>query len=262
VILSGIAVSLLVAPSFSYRNVLVCAPFGWFLVGRLYDAAGPRGHTRSGAIAALFIALLLASQSIVLARGRLLPTNEPWRASAAFVQSLPGCARADIPVLALPGTYGVGPASAMQAMVGGHYYGYYLPPSYRPHVYFPDGLLRYVAQSQSACPVIGWVLHDVSDEKQALVLARQLAGQPGMANHQVLVQEFVSYELSGLAWKPVARAFVFLRATPQVLDAPASSANAAGMVDRTRSIGDRLLVTYIPANGSYDIRRSHPATGA
>ncbi|GGA52511.1 glycosyltransferase family 39 protein [Dyella nitratireducens] len=259
VIVSGIAVSLLVVPSFSYRNVLVCAPFGWFLLARLYDAASPHATTRLDAIAAAAIVVLLGSQQIALMRGRLLPSNEPWRASAAYVKGLPGCADATLPVIAYPGTYGLGMNPGVHAMIERNYYGYYLPPTYRPYAYFPDDWLKQAAQAlqtDSPCPVLGWVLHDLSDEERALALAKQFVSQPGIANHQVVIQEFVTYDLSWLRWKPAPSAFVFLRATPAAIDTPATLSDGTDS-DRKHSLGDRIVVTFNPSTATYDVRRIH-----
>ena len=264
VILSGIAVSLLVAPSFSYRNVLVCAPFGWFLLARLYDAASARLDARAMAIVAMAAIVLLGSQAIALMRGRLLPANEPWRASAAYIQGLPGCADATLPVITYPGTYGVGMTPAVHAMMERHYYGYYLPATYHPYAYLADDWVHHAGelmQSNSACPVLGWVLHDVSDEERALALARQFLSQPGVENHQLVVQEFLSYDLSWLAWKPQPTAFVFLRAEPNVVG-EAPSLPTGTTVDRKYSLGDRLLVSFNPAAPSaaaYEVRRLNPS---
>jgi hypothetical protein len=79
VIVCGIGVSLAVAPSFSDRNLLTCVPFAWLLVGRLYDAAGPRGYTRGSAIVAVLGMLMVASYLYRLP-GRELPRREDWRA--------------------------------------------------------------------------------------------------------------------------------------------------------------------------------------
>jgi len=262
VILSGIAVSLLVAPSFSYRNVLVCAPFGWFLLARLYDAASARLDTRTVTLGAMVIVVLLGSQSIALMRGRTLPSNEPWRASAAYIQGLPGCANATLPVITYPGTYGMGMTPAVHAMMEQHYYGYYLPASYRPYAYLADDWMHHAGelmQSNSTCPVLGWILHDVSDEERALALARRFLSQPGVENHQLVVQEFVSYDLNWLAWKPQAGAFVFLRAEPVVIEQSASLP-AGTEVDQKHSLGDRLFVSFNPATPSaatYEVRRMH-----
>ena len=265
VIVSGIAVSLLVAPSFSYRNVLVCAPFGWFLLARLYDATSARLDTRAMAILATAAIVLLGSQAIALMRGRLLPANEPWRASAAYVQGLPGCADATLPVITYPGTYGVGMTPAVHAMMERHYYGYYLPATYRPYAYLADDWVHHAGelmQSNGTCPVLGWGLHDVSDEERALALARQFLSQPGVENHQLVVQEFLSYDLSWLAWKPQPTAFVFLRAEPNVVG-EAPSLPLGTQIDRKYSLGDRLLVSFnpsAPSAAAYEVRRIHAAT--
>lgn len=259
VIVSGIAVSLLVAPSFSYRNVLVCAPFGWFLLARLYDAAGPSTTTRLGTVAAAAIVVLLGTQGIALMRGRLLPSNEPWRASAAYLKGLPSCTGATLPVIAYPGTYGLGMTAGVHEMVERHYYGYYLPPAYRPYAYLPDEWLKHAAQASqtdSPCPVLGWVLHDLSDEERALALAKQFVSQPGVPNHQVVMQEFVAYDLSWLVWRPQPSAFVFLRATPATINTPPSLPEGAD-VDRKYSLGDRIVVTFHPATATYEVRRRH-----
>lgn len=262
VILSGIAVSLLVAPSFSYRNVLVCAPFGWFLLARLYDAASARLDTRTVTLGAMVIVVLLGSQSIALMRGRTLPSNEPWRASAAYIQGLPGCANATLPVITYPGTYGMGMTPAVHAMMEQHYYGYYLPASYHPYAYLADDWVHHAGelmQSNSTCPVLGWILHDVSDEERALALARRFLSQPGVENHQLVVQEFVSYDLNWLAWKPQAGAFVFLRAEPVVIEQSASLP-AGTEVDQKHSLGDRLFVSFnpsAPSAATYEVRRMH-----
>lgn len=262
VMLSGIVVSVLVAPSFSYRNVLVCAPFGWFLLARLYDVAGPRVGTRLGAMGALIIVLLLGSQCIVLMRGRQLPTNEPWRASAAYVESLPGCAGITLPVITFPGTYGMGLTPGVHTMIEHHYYGYYLSPRYHPYAYLPDELIQHMAKAPlraSACPLIAWGLHDMADEQKALALAKHLAAQPGLTSHQIVVQEFVAYQLHWFIWKPQPNAYVFLQATPATIHTSASLPKGT-KVDQKYSIGDRLLITFhpsAPTMDAYEIQRFH-----
>ncbi|MBB3228085.1 4-amino-4-deoxy-L-arabinose transferase-like glycosyltransferase [Luteibacter sp. Sphag1AF] len=264
VIAGGIAVSLLVAPSFSYRNVLVCAPFGWLLLARLYDAAGPRTETRKGAIAAAAIVILLGSQAAVLCRGRLLPSTEPWRASAAYVQGLPGCNGATLPVISQPRTYGPSLSPRVRFMIERRYYGYYLPSSYHPLAYLADDWVRQagaLVQSNSTCPVLGWILHDVSEESAALTLARQFVSQPGTGN-QLVIQEINSYELSWMRWKAVPRAYVFLRATPRIVEqAPALPAGVPP--DKKYALGNRLLLTFNPSApeaSAWDIRRLHSGT--
>jgi 4-amino-4-deoxy-L-arabinose transferase-like glycosyltransferase len=252
VIVSGIAVSILVAPSFSYRNVLVCAPFGWFLVARLYDVAGPRIHTRIGQAFAALAILLVGSQLVVLIRGRLLPTNEPWRATAAYVQSLPGCGDATLPVIALPNTYGAASLTpGVRDMVERDYYGYYLPATSRLHAYSPDQLLQQLAhstqsgaQAANACPMIGWAMHGIDDESVALALGEQIASSAGIPDHRIVMQELVAYQLHWLSWKPEPNAFVYLYATSDTVHSPVTLASGTDM-DRKHSLGDRLVITDV-----------------
>ncbi len=86
----GIAVSLLFAPSFSARNVLVASPFYWPALGLLFDAATLGARRPWVALAA---AAALAAQLWGLTdRWRLI--DEPWRESARFVLAQPACAGA------------------------------------------------------------------------------------------------------------------------------------------------------------------------
>ncbi|GLQ96552.1 glycosyltransferase family 39 protein [Dyella mobilis] len=268
VIVGGIAVSVLVTPSFSYRNVLVCAPFGWFLIGRAYDVAGPRTETRLGQWLALAAIVLVGSQLFVLIRGRLLPTNEPWRASAAYVRGLSSCSQATLPVVASPEDYGGTLLPVVRETLQRNYYGYYLPNTYRLHAYAPDELLQQFAQtlrdgqtSATACPLVAWALHGIDDEDRALQFAEQLASTPGLPSRRIAVQEFVAYELHLLSWKPQPSAFVFMQVSGEKWAAPATLAD--GMeIDKTHSIGDLLLVTDVtPATDatmhSYTIQRWH-----
>jgi hypothetical protein len=251
VIVSGLAVSILVTPSFSYRNVLVCAPFGWFLVAALYDVAGPRIDTRIGQVLAALAVLLVGSQLVVMMRGRLLPTNEPWRASAAYVHGLPGCSDTQLPLVVLPNIYGSSLTPGVHAMVERDYFGFYLPASYQLYAYLPEGVLQHFADSvqsgntaSNACPLIAWAMHGIDDEAKALTLAEQFASTPGLTTHRIVMQEFVAYELRGLGWKPEPNGFIYLQATPQTLQSPAALA-AGTDIDRRRSVGDVLLVTDV-----------------
>lgn len=228
-IASGIAVTKLFAPSFSFRNVLTFAPFGWLLVARLYDLAGPRARTRAGVAAVVAICALLGWQQVVLARGRVLPRNEPWRASADYVRELKACSAAPITALALPEAYG-GLSAALRTLIRTGYYGYYLPPGARVDVLTSPELLQreraVQAAGASACPLIAWNVHGLG-EAEALTLAMALANRPDLRAHGVALQEFESYSLRRTVWKGQAEAFVFLLAEAQTPISP---------------LGDRVLV--------------------
>lgn len=231
-IASGIAVTKLFTPSFSFRNVLTFAPFAWLLLARLYDLAGPRAQTPAGAVAVVLIAALLGWQQVLLARGRLLPRNEPWRASAEYVRELKACIGQPIPAVALPEAYS-GLPSDLRALVEQYYHGHYLPAGARVRVFTPPELLQRYRSNEieqaNACSLIAWNAHELGEGK-ALTLAMMLADQPGLRMDGVELQEFSSHSLRKFSWQEQAEGFVFLRAG---LDNPISP------------LGDRILVKRI-----------------
>ena len=258
VIVCGIGVSLAVAPSFSDRNLLTCTPFAWLLMGRLYDAAGPRGYTRGSAIVAVLGMLMVASYLHRLP-GRELPRREDWRASAQYISQLPGCAGQLVPAI-LP--YRFGHASPyFRALAANDFFGYYMPPGTPIHTYMPGELaarhpmaeLPPLLASRAAnadiggCSLLAWGIHDL-DETSALKIALDLARQPGVAPRRVLVQQFIEYQPRLLRWIEVPGAYVYLAipaaassthvAPPTTPDIHLSRQNAA-------TLGDRVVVQYL-----------------
>ncbi|WP_157971331.1 glycosyltransferase family 39 protein [Dyella sp. C9] len=271
VIACGISVSLLVAPSFSDRNLLTCAPFAWFLLGRLFDVAGPRGRGRASVIFAVLTVLLVGSYLVPL-RGRLLPRTEDWRASARYVQQLPGCGDQVLPVI-LP--YRFGHATPFFRTLAEHdFYGHYLPASTAVHAYTPAefggrsqaaGLGELLAAraanaGTNACALLAWGVHDL-DETAAIKVAMDLARQPGVAPRRILIQEFQSYHIKRLSWRPAPTAYLFIAIPPappgpRVLPPPSpdvrlSHADAA-------MLSNRIVVDYLTeyagtAGGAYQL---------
>lgn len=258
----GIATSLIVAPSFSDRNVLTCAPFAWYLIGRLYDAAGPRGYTRSSSVVALF-AILLVGSYLALIPGRKLPRTESWRATSHYVQQLPGCADQLIPVM-LP--YRFGHASDHFRMLAQHdFFGFYMPPTAKLEAYLPSelaarhpvpGLPQLLASrasqaDTSGCSLLTWAVHDV-DESSALELALDLARQPGVAPHRVLMQEFNKYARPRQKWKlkweatPEGYVYVAIPKAPTgtPVEPPALPAVQLASND-AKALGDQVVIDYL-----------------
>lgn len=258
VIVCGVAVSLLVAPSFSDRNVLTSAPFAWLLLGRLYDAVGPRGYTRRSAIMAVLVMLLVGSY-LSLLPGRMLPHTESWRASAQYVERLPGCANQPLPVI-LPYRFGHS-STFFRTLTERDFFGYYLPSTAQTQAYMPGELaarhpvagLPQLLASRAAnadaggCTLLAWGVHDL-DETSALKIALDLARQPGIAPRRVLMQEFVTYERERLTWQKVPDGYVFL-AVPhapvgvQVVPPPTPTILLTG--NSAATIGDRVVVDYL-----------------
>jgi 4-amino-4-deoxy-L-arabinose transferase-like glycosyltransferase len=259
VIVCGIGVSVAVAPSFSDRNLLTCSPFAWLLIGRLYDAAGPRGYTRTSRVLAIIVMLLVGSYLVML-RGRELQRLENWRASAQYVEQLPGCAGQTLPVI-LP--YRFGHASAFYLSLAEHdFFGYYLPPGAQTHAYTPseltgrhpvDGLPALLAsraanaEAGSGCTLLAWGVHDL-DESAALKIALDLASQPGVAPRRVLMQEFMTYQFQAKRWQRVPEAYVYIavppasgstRVEPPIVPSVHLQARAAA------TLGDQVVVDHL-----------------
>lgn len=258
VMLSGIGVSLAVAPSYSDRNLMTCAPFVWLLIGRIYDAMGPRGDTRGSKLLAVLIALVVCAQLLLL-RGRELPRTESWRPTAHFVDQLPGCAGQTLPVI-LP--YRFGHSSPYFRSLAEHdFFGFYLPQAAQAQAYLPsefagrhpvDGLSQLLASRAAnadggnGCTLLAWGVHDL-DEAGALKVALDLARQPGVAPRRVLMQEFMTYEPRVLSWQQVPEAYVFL-AIPAASGAHVLAPQLPPVRlqhDDAATLGDRVVVDYL-----------------
>ncbi|MFC4819764.1 hypothetical protein [Dokdonella ginsengisoli] len=228
-IAGGVAVTQLFAPSFSFRNVLTFAPFGWLLLARLYDAAGPRASTRRGAVAAVLIALVLAAQQIALAPGRFLQRNEPWRASAGDVLAQTSCSGA-IPAVVMAEAYS-GQEADLRMLAERHYHGYYVPQR-RVEAFTPAELLRRYETGDAAggCPLLAWGVRGLG-EQRAVTLAMALANRPVARAHGVAVHEFPQYLLRGLSWRKRLEGFVFVLAGKETLESSTQDRIAVTRVD-------------------------------
>ncbi len=228
-IAGGVAVTQLFAPSFSFRNVLTFAPFGWLLLARLYDAAGPRATTRRSAVAAVLIALVLAAQQIALAPGRFLQRNEPWRASAGDVLAQTSCSGA-IPAVVMAEAYS-GQEADLRMLAERHYHGYYVPQR-RVEAFTPAELLRRYETGDAAdgCALLAWGVRGLG-EQRAVTLAMALANRPVARAHGVAVHEFPQYLLRGLSWRKRLEGFVFVLAGKDTLESSTQDRIAVTRVD-------------------------------
>lgn len=271
VIVCGIGVSLLVAPSFSDRNVFTCIPFAWLLVGRLYDAAGPRGYTRSSAVVAI-LAMLMVGSYLIRLPGRVLSRTENWRASAQFISQLPGCNGQLLPAI-LP--YRFGHASPyFRTLAQQNFFGYYMPQGAQIQAYLPaefaarhpaEGLQTLLASraantDKGGCTLLAWGVHDL-DESSALKIALDLARLPSIAPRRVLMQEFFSYQPRGVRWEEVPEGYVYLaipQASPASKVEPPVTSPVSLNPKNAATLGDRVVVDYLttyshPATPAYDV---------
>ena len=265
VIVCGIGVSIAVAPSFSDRNLLTCSPFAWFLLGRLYDAAGPRGDTRRSSILAI-LAMLLVGSYLLLLPGRELSRNENWRATAHYVEQLPGCAGQTLPVV-LPYRFGH-ESEFFRTLAQNAYFDYYMPAGVQAAAYMPrelaarhpmPGLPELLASRAAnadtgACSLLAWNVHD-PDEGRALKIALDLARQPGIAQHRVLMQEFNTYTRPHLKlklkWQTTPEGYVYVAIPKAPVDSPVE-APATPHVQLTKLdakvLGDQVIVDYLTSH--------------
>lgn len=262
IIACGIGVSLVVAPSFSDRNLLTCSPFAWFLMGRLYDAVGPRGDTRKSSVVAIFTMLMVGSYLLLLP-GRELSRNEGWRATSHYVQQLQGCAGQPLPAM-LPYRFGH-ESEYFRTLAQREFFDYYMPEGTKAVAYMPGELaarhpvsgLPELLASRAAnadvggCPLLAWAIHDL-DEGSALKIALDLARQPGVAPHRVLMQEFNTYVRERLKlklkWQATPEGYVYV-ALPK---APAGSPIKPPVIPRVQLtpqdaqvLGDQVIVDYL-----------------
>ena len=189
VFLFSLLSSQLIRANFTTQNFLVCAPFLWCACGRLYDRfvtdAGPRGRLAIKAAVALF----LASTTFVVA-GRFVERNEPWKESAAGVQSFAACRDQVVPVLSEDAPY-VRDATFPDAYQG-FFYGRYLDGfasvAAFGHADIAAGRLTPAMRglmrerlSGRGCPILAWETH-TGDYHYAGALMQQIvaaAGPPG-----------------------------------------------------------------------------------
>jgi uncharacterized membrane protein len=204
---AGLAVSLLVQPSFSARNLMIAAPALWILAAWLYDRALESGPRAGLAVAGA--ASVLAALQVGQLPGRLLVRTEDWRGSARYVSALAACRGREIPVV-LPDIFGPNTPFfrrlAEQDLFGWYYRGggRLVARTRQQLAGARDAqlvaLLGARAGGADPCPVLAWGVHDIHDA-QADALAQALARRPEVSR-PVAVRRFLSYRRVGEGWRP------------------------------------------------------------
>lgn len=217
---AGLAISFLVQPSFSARNLLIAAPCVWFLAAWLFDRGAERASPHAGLAFATAATLLIGLETLPL-NGRLLNRVEDWRGSARYVSGLPACRGRNIPIV-LPSAFSPDTpffrGLAEHSLFGWYYRGggrlvahteHELAASRAPEL---TALLGARASGADPCPVLAWGVHDLTDPG-ADRLARALSRRPEV-NGPVVVRRFLSYRRVPGGWRPGwPAAYVFERAS-------------------------------------------------
>lgn len=186
VIAAGIASSVLVAPSFFDRNVLVVSPFLWALAARAYDAASAKASPAirlalNGALGVIVLSMTGIAASR-LPSGEAPAFYEPYRQSAAWIQTLPACRGQTVPVVTTDSADWYKPGYARFIHEAG--YGHYLHGFAAPRLVFAHDLsvglpadltgeLQRRLEGQG-CPVLAWAAHNMNPEIIAALEERLL----------------------------------------------------------------------------------------
>jgi len=210
----GLAVSLLLEPSFTGRNLLLAAPCFWGLAAWLYDEATAGLPRRAGLALAALVAAASALNLTGL-EGRLLNRKEDWRGSARYVSDLPACRGQDI--LVVPPDLFAPDSAFYRRLAVERFYGRYYRGGSRlvaasaaelAHSPALGSLLKARARGEDPCPVLAWGAHDMS-EANAEALGAALARRPDVT-HPVQVRRFPAYVLSDGRWRSApSGAYVF-----------------------------------------------------
>jgi len=161
-----------IRPNFNPQNLLIVGPFIWCGTARLYDIAVARTQAYVRLAANGIIVVLLFGMSAIIA-GRFVERNEPWKESAADIQTFDGCRGQVIPVVSEDGPYLRNPRFPDQ--YAPFIYGYYLK-GFAPIRIFeltdidagklPSDVRDTMAarmKGAGSCPIIAWSAHTPPD---------------------------------------------------------------------------------------------------
>lgn len=219
-VLGGLAVSVLFAPSFSDANVLVGSPFLWILLARLYDIGAPRPGAAGSVLVPAGLAVLIAVQLALMLPSRFLPRTEQWRASAQAVAALPACAGQEVPAV-MPARFAA-PTPFFLELFRRSFYGRYLPGGSDRIQVYPEAaftgqargaglqaLLARRTHDPAACPLLAWAAHDMT-AAGARALAGAIARRTGVDPDGVEVHPFYDYKVVWLGEVRRPSAFLIL----------------------------------------------------
>lgn len=178
----GIASSLLIAPNFTDRNLLVSSPFLWAFCAKLYDAGVPGAERPIRVVANLTLSAIALWAVISMTAGRSRPWNEPFRESAEWIKTFPECR--DRPVVVINAQPRAWFKPGYSEILYADFYGNYLAQFARPQVVFiedilahriPDEMKEYLQWrlDGNGCPILAWSIHLISEEEFAAA-AREL----------------------------------------------------------------------------------------
>lgn len=115
----GIMVSMSYVPMFSFRVLLMLAPFIWSIIGLIVFDLLRRLPNAVASLLTIISVILLLPSSLNSASERSTTVDEGWKSSAEFVQALPNCKGGQLPVVTFEQDYISGDFPV-------RFYGYYM----------------------------------------------------------------------------------------------------------------------------------------
>lgn len=190
-------------PNFNPQNYLIIGPLLWCGCARLYDIALERTQPYLRRVAQGIIAVLVIGMAGVVA-GRFVERNEPWKESAAAIQTFPACRGQIIPVVSEDGPYLRNPH--FPDRYAPFIYGYYLN-GFAPIRIFeltdikkgvlPPDIRAIIARRMKGggCPIIAWSAHTPPDHYADTLMPEltDAVGDPAPGYH-LEKQEFDFYD--------------------------------------------------------------------
>jgi len=202
VLVGGMVSSVIISPNFTYRNILLCAPFLWCACALVYDAGIQKGPTRYAKAATVILCGLALVMATVVA-GRTVPRNEPYREAATWLKSLPACRGQVIPVID-PDMRAWARPGYLETVIGSESAHYLEPDARVQTIFFKDAVageapaaLKGDIKARLAgqgCPVIAWWTH-LATRDAVVAAARGLtagAGAPD-AMARLRIKTFKTY---------------------------------------------------------------------
>lgn len=172
----GIASSLLIAPNFTDRNLLICAPFLWAFCAKLYDASVPGAERPVRMAANLSLSAVVMWSVVTMTLGRERPWNEPFRESADWIRTFPECRGRLIMVINAQPRAWFKPGYS--EILYADFYANYLGDFALPQVVFKEDILAHKLSEEmkeylqwrvdgNGCPILAWSIHLITEEELA-----------------------------------------------------------------------------------------------
>lgn len=170
----GVASSLLIAPNFTDRNLLICAPFLWAFCAKLYDASVPDAERPVRMAANLLLSVIVPWTVVSMTAGRDRPWNEPFRESADWIRTFPECR--DRPVMVINAQPRAWFKPGYSEILYADFYANYLADFAHPQVVFKEDILAHKIGDEmkeylqwrvdgNGCPILAWSIHLITEEE-------------------------------------------------------------------------------------------------